>query len=134
MKKKAGRPVVTEKRKTRTIKATDTEWQAIQQMAAERGLSASEYIRNVALNSLFFTITETKPLRNPRTMTLVFTDLGGGRIACDSKDHQSMLDAFMGHDEIIYAESDLFDQYDFESDDGCKVIYVKKAGGQCRGF
>lgn len=49
MKKEVGRPAVTEKRKIRTFKATDTEWQAIQQMAAERGLSASEYIRNVAL-------------------------------------------------------------------------------------
>ncbi len=43
--KKAGRPAVTEKRTTRTFKATDTEWQAIQLQAAERGLSASEFIR-----------------------------------------------------------------------------------------
>jgi hypothetical protein len=130
MKKEVGRPAMSadEKRKTRTFKATDTEWQAIQQMAAERGLSASEYIRNVALNSLFFAITENKPLRNPRTMTLVFTDLGGGRIACDSKDHQRMIDAFIGLDEIVYAESELFDGYDLEIDDGCKVIYAKKAG------
>ena len=49
MKKKVGRPAVSEKRKPRSFKATDTEWQAIQQMAAERGLSASEYLRNVAL-------------------------------------------------------------------------------------
>ena len=35
----------SEKRKARTFKATDTEWQAIQLQAAERGLSASEYIR-----------------------------------------------------------------------------------------
>jgi hypothetical protein len=130
MKKKAGRPAMSadEKRKPRSVKMSDAEWQAIQQIAAERGLSASEYIRNVTLNSLFFTITETKPLRNPRTMTLVFTDLGGGRIACNSKDHQRMIDAFIGLDEIIYAESDLFDQYDFEIDDGCKVIYTKRTG------
>lgn len=126
--KKAGRPAVTEKRTTRTFKATDTEWQAIQQTAAERGLSASEYIRNVALNSIFFTVTETKPLRNPRTMTLVFTDLGSGRIACDSKEHQAMVDTFVGLDGIIYAESRLFDDYDFEIDDGRQVIYSKKAG------
>ena len=126
--KKAGRPEVTEKRTTRTFKATDTEWQAIQLQAAERGLSASEYIRNVAINSIFFTITETKPLRNPRTMTLIFTDLGSGRIACDSKDHQRMIDTFVGLDGIIYAESDLFEQYDLEIDDGRRVIYAKKAG------
>lgn len=126
--KKAGRPAVTEKRTTRTFKATDTEWQAIQLQAAERGLSASEYIRNVALNSIFFTVTETKPLRNPRTMTLVFTDLGGDRIACDSKEHQAMIDTFVGLDGIIYAESDLFEQYDLEIDDGRQVIYAKKAG------
>ena len=47
--KKVGRPAVSEKRKTRSFKATDTEWQAIQRMAAERGLSASEYLRNVTL-------------------------------------------------------------------------------------
>ena len=47
--KKVGRPAVSEKRKPRSFKATDTEWQAIQRMAAERGLSASEYLRNVAL-------------------------------------------------------------------------------------
>ena len=49
--KKVGRPAMSadKKRKTRTFKATDTEWQAIQRMAAERGLSASEYLRNVAL-------------------------------------------------------------------------------------
>ncbi len=49
--KKAGRPAMSadEKRKPRSFKATDTEWQAIQRMAAERGLSASEYIRNVTL-------------------------------------------------------------------------------------
>lgn len=47
--KKVGRPAVSEKRKPRSFKATDTEWQAIQRMAAERGLSASEYIRNVTL-------------------------------------------------------------------------------------
>ena len=128
MMKKAGRPAVTEKRTTRTFKATDTEWQAIQLQAAERGLSASEYIRNVAINSIFFTITETKPLRNPRTMTLVFIDLGGGRISCDSKDHQRMIDAFIGLDEIVYAESNLFNDYDFEIDDGRQVIYAKKAG------
>lgn len=126
--KKAGRPAVTEKRTTRTFKATDTEWQAIQQAAAERGLSASEYIRNVALNSIFFTVTETKPLRNPRTMTLVFTDLGGVRIACDSKEYQAMIDTFVGLDGIIYAESNLFEQYDLEIDDGRRVIYAKKAG------
>ena len=51
MKKKVGRPAMSadKKRKPRTFKATDTEWQAIQRMAAERGLSASEYIRNVTL-------------------------------------------------------------------------------------
>ena len=49
--KKVGRPAMSadKKRKTRTFKATDTEWQAIQRMAAERGLSASEYLRNVTL-------------------------------------------------------------------------------------
>lgn len=127
-KKSVGRPAVTEKRTTRTFKATDTEWQAIQLQAAERGLSASEYIRNVSINSIFFTVTETKPLRNPRTMTLVFTDLGSGRIACDSKEHQEMLDIFIGLDGILYAESDLFEQYDFEIEDDRQVIYIKKAG------
>lgn len=49
--KKVGRPAMSadKKRKPRSFKATDTEWQAIQRMAAERGLSASEYIRNVTL-------------------------------------------------------------------------------------
>ena len=49
--KKVGRPAMSadEKRKPRSFKATDTEWQAIQRMAAERGLSASEYLRNVTL-------------------------------------------------------------------------------------
>jgi len=47
--KKVGRPAVSEKKKPRSFKATDTEWQAIQRMAAERGLSASEYIRDVTL-------------------------------------------------------------------------------------
>jgi len=47
--KKVGRPAVSEKRKPRSFKATDTEWQAIQRMAAERGLSTSEYLRHVAL-------------------------------------------------------------------------------------
>ena len=130
MRKEVGRPAMpeSEKRKARTFKATDTEWQAIQLQAAERGLSASEYIRNVAINSIFFTVTETKPLRNPRTMTLVFIDLGGDRIACDSKEHQAMIDTFVGLDGIIYAESDLFEQYDLEIDDGRRVIYAKKAG------
>lgn len=130
MTKEVGRPAMpeSEKRKARTFKATDTEWQAIQLQAAERGLSASEYIRNVSINSIFFTVTETKPLRNPRTMTLVFTDLGSGRIACDSKEHQAMVDTFVGLDGIIYAESDLFEQYDLEIDDGRQVVYAKKAG------
>lgn len=49
-------------------------------------------------DSLFFTVMETKPLQTPpKTMTLVFADLGGGRIACDSKDHQRMIEAFIGH-------------------------------------
>lgn len=128
MMKKAGRPAVTEKRTTRSFKATDSEWKAIQHAAANRGLSASEYIRNAALSSIFFTVTETKPLRNPRTMTLVFTDLGGDRIACDSREYQKMVDTFVGLDGILYAESDLFERYDFEIDDGRKVVYSKKAG------
>lgn len=42
-----GRPPIAanEKRTTRTFKATDVEWQAIQQRAAAAGLSASEFIR-----------------------------------------------------------------------------------------
>ena len=49
--KKVGRPAMSadEKRKPRSFKATDTEWQAIQRMAAERGLSASEYLKHDAL-------------------------------------------------------------------------------------
>jgi hypothetical protein len=46
MDKKAGRPAVTEKRTTRTFKATDAEWQAIQEKAAVVGQSASEFIRS----------------------------------------------------------------------------------------
>lgn len=128
MTKRIGRPPMAadEKRKARSFKATDTEWQAIQQIAANRGLSASEYIRMVSLNSLFFTVTETKPLRNPRTMTLVFTDLGDGRIACDSKEHDNMIQTFIGLDGLLYAESPLFDDYDLEMDDGQQVVYSER--------
>lgn len=47
-----GRPAVEEKRKTRTFKATDGEWQLIQQRAASAGLSASEFIRLKALGGI----------------------------------------------------------------------------------
>lgn len=129
MMKKAGRPALgDDKRKARSIKMTDEEWSLIQAKAEAASLSASEFIRNTLLNNLIFVITEAKPLRNPKKMSLVFTALGGGRIACNSKDHQRMIDAFIGLDEIVYAESELFEQYDLEIDDGRQVIYSKKAG------
>jgi len=42
-----GRPVLPpgEKRKPRSIKMTDAEWEEIQKRAADLGVSASEYIR-----------------------------------------------------------------------------------------
>ena len=127
---KVGRPPMSaeEKRKPRSFKATDREWELIQHKAANAGLSASEFIRASLLDNLIFVITETNPLKNPKKMSLVFTNLGNGRIACDPKDHQRMIDAFIGLDEIIYAESNLFNDYDFEIDDGRQVIYIKKAG------
>ena len=46
-KKPVGRPAMPEaqKRKTRTIKMSDQEWQRLQQRAADVGVSAAEYIR-----------------------------------------------------------------------------------------
>ena len=45
--KKVGRPAMTEnqKRKPRSIKMSDQEWQRLQQRAADVGVSAAEYIR-----------------------------------------------------------------------------------------
>ncbi|MCK9326819.1 MAG: hypothetical protein M0P69_15105 [Bacteroidales bacterium] len=42
-----GRPAMTEdqKRKPRSIKMSDQEWQRLQQRAADVGVSAAEYIR-----------------------------------------------------------------------------------------
>lgn len=48
----AGRPVVNDKRKLRSFKATDSEWEQIQQKAHNAGFSsASEYIRAKALGN-----------------------------------------------------------------------------------
>lgn len=46
-KNQVGRPSVPpdEKRKPRSVKMTDTEWEEIQKRAADLGVSASEYIR-----------------------------------------------------------------------------------------
>jgi len=38
-----------EKRKPRSVKMSDAEWEEIQKRAAKLGITASEYIRNVAL-------------------------------------------------------------------------------------
>ena len=48
-----GRPAMAdeEKRKPRSFKATDQEWQAIQERAAAAGLSAGEYIRQKTLGA-----------------------------------------------------------------------------------
>lgn len=48
-----GRPAIPpdEKRKPRSFKATDAEWQAIQERAAAAGLSAGEYIRQKTLGA-----------------------------------------------------------------------------------
>lgn len=45
--KRAGRPAMDpdDKRKPRSIKMTDEEWEEIKKLAAEAGMSASEYIR-----------------------------------------------------------------------------------------
>ena len=47
MKKEVGRPAMSadEKRKPRSVKMTDAEWEEIQKRAADSGGSASEYIR-----------------------------------------------------------------------------------------
>ena len=47
MKKEVGRPAMSadEKRKPRSVKMTDAEWEEIQKRAADSGVSASEYIR-----------------------------------------------------------------------------------------
>mgnify|MGYP001016546308 CR=1 len=46
-KNQVGRPSVPpdEKRKLRSVKMTDAEWEEIQKRAADLGVSASEYIR-----------------------------------------------------------------------------------------
>jgi len=47
----AGRPPVGEnKRKPRSFKATDEEWQEIKRKAKKSGLTISEYIRKKALD------------------------------------------------------------------------------------
>ena len=45
--KKVGRPAMTEnqKRKPRSIKMSDQEWEELQRKAQEAGVSAAEYIR-----------------------------------------------------------------------------------------
>ena len=50
-KKQVGRPVVSdeEKRKPRSIKMTDAEWEEIQRRAAQENISAAEYIRRKTL-------------------------------------------------------------------------------------
>jgi predicted DNA-binding protein len=51
--KKVGRPSVPddELRKTRSIKATDEEWEQIKTLARQAGLTTSEYIRMCALKA-----------------------------------------------------------------------------------
>jgi len=51
VKKPVGRPPMTPdiKRKVRTIKMSDQEWQELQRRAAELGISVAEYIRIKAL-------------------------------------------------------------------------------------
>ena len=46
-KKPVGRPAIPEdqKRKTRSIKMSDKEWEELQRKAREAGVSAAEYIR-----------------------------------------------------------------------------------------
>lgn len=46
-KRPQGRPAMSpdEKRKLRSVKMTDAEWEEIQKRAADLGVSASEYIR-----------------------------------------------------------------------------------------
>ena len=119
---------INEIKKPRSFKATDAGWQTIKDKAAAAGLSASEFIRASLLNNLMFVITETLPLRKPKKMTLVFSCLDDGRISCGSAEHQRMIDAFIGLDGIIYGKSSLFDDYDFEIDDGKTVIYKRKPG------
>jgi len=50
-KKPVGRPAMTmgEKRKVRSIKMTDQEWQEMERRAKEMGVSIAEYIRIKAL-------------------------------------------------------------------------------------
>ena len=47
MKKEVGRPAMSadEKRKPRSVKMSDAEWEEIQRRAAKLGITASEYIR-----------------------------------------------------------------------------------------
>ncbi len=47
MRSNPGRPALpdNEKRKPRSVKMTDAEWEEIQKRAADSGVSASEYIR-----------------------------------------------------------------------------------------
>lgn len=46
----AGRPPSDDKKKSRTFKATDTEWSQIKEKAAQAGLTASEFIRLKSLD------------------------------------------------------------------------------------
>ena len=48
MKKPRGRPELDpdEKRKNRSIKMTDEEWQQIKELAKEAGMNVSQYIRH----------------------------------------------------------------------------------------
>ncbi len=48
-KKPVGRPAVEDKRKPRSIKMSNQEWQELQRKAAEAGVSIAEYIRIKAL-------------------------------------------------------------------------------------
>lgn len=41
----AGRPALPDKRRTRTLKFTDEEWQQIKKVASELNMTAAEYVR-----------------------------------------------------------------------------------------
>lgn len=74
------------------------------------------------VQGMIFSFTDGK-----QTMEIVFTQQEDGRIFCSSADHAKMIKTFAGLDEIIYAESKLFDDYDFDYDNGEKVVYAPKA-------
>lgn len=76
-----------------------------------------------------FTITETNllPVKTAKTMQLKFTARDNwNRIVCKSADYAKMIKTFIGLDGMVYANSDLFDGYELEIDNGEQAIFISK--------